>query len=326
MPDKKIFVVEDEPIVAMMLEDTLAQLGYTVTGTATSGADALKKIGEIQPDLILMDIRIEGDMDGIETAEKVTSLYHLPVVYLTAHSDEKTLERAMATQPHGYLLKPFRTRELYSTIEIALYKHRLGTLGASSSPAAVVPQRERAEKTTTITLEHAVLDAMDISVFVINRDQKLVYFNSACEALFSRLGFSQPVRGRFLTDIAPHSFVGSVREYTGMLETGKESRNKISLVTDKKPASFSLLKIPLTEQGSVSYIAGIIRDITHENLLDERIKVLNANNEILLSHLGEITTLTSGKEDPAMKEIARQVSEIVIGVATLDSKEHSGNE
>ena len=194
MSDKKIFIVEDEPVVAMALEDTLAQLGYSVAGTATNGNDAIVRIGESHPDLILMDIRIQGDMDGIETAEKVSALYNIPVVYLTAHSDEKTLERAMMTQPHGYLLKPFRTRELYSTIEIALYKHRLITRAPAAAPATPQLTRAPSDKATTVTLERAVLDAMDIPVFAINRDMKLVYFNTACEELFSRSAASSRVR------------------------------------------------------------------------------------------------------------------------------------
>jgi two-component system, response regulator PdtaR len=317
MPDKKIFIVEDEPIVAMMLEDTLAQLGYAVAGTAANGNDAIKRIGETRPDLILMDIRIEGEMDGIETAEKVTALYHLPVVYLTAHSDEKTLERAMATQPHGYLLKPFRTRELYSTLEIALYKHRLKSRASPPAPAEAPPAR--VQKTTTITLEHAILDAMDIPVFTVNRDLKLVYFNAACETLFSSLGYPQPFTGGTLTEIASPQLVGWKKDYARVFETGNAARNKVSLSNGDRPASFSVAKIPLSEQGAVTYVTGIIIDNTSVYLLDEQIRTLNANYEVLLSRLSEITALTSGKTDPEMKKIADQVSEIVISITKLDS-------
>jgi two-component system, response regulator PdtaR len=318
MPDKKIFIVEDEPIVAMMLEDTLAQLGYEVAGTATNGNDAIRKIGETHPDLILMDIRIEGEMDGIETAEKVTSLYQLPVVYLTAHSDEKTLERAMATQPHGYLLKPFRTRELYSTLEIALYKHRLKSRTSPATPAEA-PSPERVQKATTITLERAILDAMDIPVFTVNRDLKLVYFNAACETLFSSLGYPQPFTGGTLTEIASPQLIGWKKDYARIFETGNAARNRVSLSNGDRPVSFSVEKIPLSEQGTASYVTGIIIDITGEFLLDERIRTMNANYEVLLSRLSEITALTSGKTDPEMKKIADQVGEIVIAITKLDS-------
>jgi CheY-like chemotaxis protein len=318
MPDKKIFIVEDEPIVAMALEDALSHLGYVVAGTATNGNDAIRKIGETGPDLILMDIRIEGEMDGIETAEKVTSLYHLPVVYLTAHSDEKTLERAMATQPHGYLLKPFRTRELYSTIEIALYKNRLRNRASPTVPAEV-PLPDRPERSTTITIEHAVLGVMEVAVFAINRDLKLVYFNPACEALFSRLGYLQPIPGVVLTEIASPHLVGWKKDYARIFDTGSGAENAVALAVDGQSVSYTLAKIPLAEQGTVSYIAGIIMDSTREHLLNERIRILNENFELLLIQLSDITSLTSGKTDPEMKEIARHVSEIVIAITRLDS-------
>ena len=319
MPDKKIFIVEDEPIVAMALEDTLAELGYTVAGTATNGNEALEKIGETHPDLILMDIRIEGEMDGIETAEKVGARYNLPVVYLTAHSDEKTLERAMATQPHGYLLKPFRTRELYSTIEIALYKHRLKDRASPRNTAGAQPP-EKARRTTTVTLETVILDAMDTPVFAVNRDQKIVYFNAACEALFSRLGYLQPVNGSQLAEIASPQLTGGAREYTRIFETGSATRTMLALPNGGVPASFSVAKVPLTEQGTVSYIAVIIGDMTRENHLRERIKGLNAHCELFLPELSKITALTSGKTDPDMVKIAGYVSEIVIALTKLGAQ------
>ena len=323
MPDKKIFIVEDESIVAMTLEDTLGQLGYEVAGTASNGKDAIEKIGETHPDLILMDIRIEGEMDGIETAEKVTALYNIPVVYLTAHADEKTLERAMTTQPHGYLLKPFRTRELYSTIEIALYKHRLIAkspgAAAPATPPAAAP-RERKDKPTTVTLEHAVLDAIDPAVFVVNHDLKIVYFNPACEALFARLGFPGPVIGRLITDAAPASFAGSAREYAGIFGTGRRGFARIPCSPSGEQLVCSLAKIPLTQAGTVAYVTGIVLDSTREDLLDERAKAMCSGCEGILSRLGEITAIASGKEDPEMKKIATTVSEIVIAIAKLDSR------
>ena len=124
MAVKKILIVEDEVIVSMVLEETIVKLGYQVVGTVVNGPDAIEKTGETRPELVLMDIRLDGEMDGIEAAEKITALYNIPVVYLTAHSDEKTLDRAIKTQPYGYLIKPFRERELYTTIEMAINKHQ----------------------------------------------------------------------------------------------------------------------------------------------------------------------------------------------------------
>ena len=122
---KKILIVEDEIIIAEGLQRKLKTMEYDIIGIASSGEEAIKKIKENNPDLILMDIVIHGMMDGIETAAQIHSLFDIPVVYLTAYADEKTLQRAKITEPFGYLIKPFKERELQITIEISLYKHEM---------------------------------------------------------------------------------------------------------------------------------------------------------------------------------------------------------
>ena len=122
---KQILIVEDEIIIAEGLQRKLKTMGYAVPVTVSSGEEAITKIKENSPDLVLMDIVIHGKMDGIETAGQIHSLFDVPVVYLTAYADEKTLQRAKITEPFGYLIKPFKERELQITIEIALYKHEM---------------------------------------------------------------------------------------------------------------------------------------------------------------------------------------------------------
>ncbi len=121
----RILVVEDEAIVAMDIQDMLKSRGYDAPATASSGEEAIKKVAEIKPDLVLMDIVLKGEMDGIEAAGQIRNRFNIPVVYLTAHADNETLQRAKITEPFGYMLKPLEERELYSTIEIALYKHMM---------------------------------------------------------------------------------------------------------------------------------------------------------------------------------------------------------
>ena len=125
MAKRRILVVEDEIVVAMDIQDLLKNLGYDAPVTAPSGEEAIKRTEEIKPDLVLMDIVLRGDMDGIEAADYIRTRFDIPVVYLTAYADEKTLQRAKVTVPFGYLLKPFDGRMLHTSIEIALYKHTL---------------------------------------------------------------------------------------------------------------------------------------------------------------------------------------------------------
>jgi CheY-like chemotaxis protein len=121
----RILVVEDESLVALDIRNTLERLGYAVPATVFSGEDAVKKAEELQPDLVLMDIMLAGDMDGIEAADIIHTRCDIPVIYLTAYADDETLARAKITDPFGYLLKPFEARELHVAIEIALYKHAM---------------------------------------------------------------------------------------------------------------------------------------------------------------------------------------------------------
>ncbi|MFA4861570.1 response regulator [Methanoregula sp.] len=125
MEKPAIFIVEDEAIVANDIKETLKSLGYEVPGIAKSGEIALEKVKELRPDLVLMDIHLATQMDGVETAGKIHALYDIPVIYLTAYADKALLDRAKVTEPYGYVIKPYDERELHSVVEMALYKHRI---------------------------------------------------------------------------------------------------------------------------------------------------------------------------------------------------------
>jgi DNA-binding NarL/FixJ family response regulator len=124
MIEATILIVEDEAIVAADLSAKLQRLGYKVCGIADEGKDAVALASSLRPDLVLMDIRLEGSMDGIEAAEAICRSHDVPVIYLTAHSNAATVDRAKLTGPSGYILKPFEERELATQIELALYKHQ----------------------------------------------------------------------------------------------------------------------------------------------------------------------------------------------------------
>ncbi|HDZ26431.1 hypothetical protein LCGC14_0735150 [marine sediment metagenome] len=121
---KQILIVEDERVSAEDIKMSLQRLGYPVSGIAVSGEEAVRKAEEMHPDLVLMDIVLKGKMDGIEAASEIRSRLDIPVVYLTAHADKKTLARAKITEPFGYILKPFDDKDLQATIEMALYKQK----------------------------------------------------------------------------------------------------------------------------------------------------------------------------------------------------------
>jgi DNA-binding LytR/AlgR family response regulator len=119
-----ILVVEDESIVRKDIERSLQKLGYNVVGTADTGEKAIELALTLKPDIALMDIMLKGEMTGIEAAEEIRSNIDIPIIYLTAYADESTLAKAKVTEPHGYILKPFKEVDIHTTIEMALHKHK----------------------------------------------------------------------------------------------------------------------------------------------------------------------------------------------------------
>jgi PAS domain S-box-containing protein len=122
-----ILIVEDEAIIAAHLERILGRLGYDVAGMVASGEEALQKVEETTPDLVLMDIKLVGGLDGIEAAAQIRDRFGVPVVYLTGYAEDMVIQQAKTTEPYGYLAKPVHERELRATIEMALYRHKLET-------------------------------------------------------------------------------------------------------------------------------------------------------------------------------------------------------
>lgn len=124
MPSHSILIVEDENITALELQEHLKSWNYHVAGIVSNGTQAVQKAVELKPDLILMDIILKGDLDGIDTAEQIHANLDIPIIYVTAYADKHTLQRAKISAPYGYVLKPFDERELQIVLEMALYKHR----------------------------------------------------------------------------------------------------------------------------------------------------------------------------------------------------------
>ncbi|MCP4297390.1 MAG: response regulator [Proteobacteria bacterium] len=117
----KILVVEDEAIIAEAIRVRLEKLNYEVVGTVTSGEEALQMIRKHEPDLVLMDILLDGELDGIDTAMQIHNQFGTPLIYLTSYSSNSHLERAKKTYPKGYILKPFKNKELHAVIEMSLH-------------------------------------------------------------------------------------------------------------------------------------------------------------------------------------------------------------
>jgi PAS domain S-box-containing protein len=164
MSKARILIVEDSLIVAFHLQKTLEKEGYQIIGAEASGERALTLVEKNRPDLVLMDIMLSGQLDGIETALQIRKKYHLPVIFLTALSDSDTIQRAKITEPFGYLTKPFEDREVFTVIEMALYKHQ-------------IEQRLRESEEKYFSTVRSISDA----VIMIDNQYRVAYMNPSAE-------------------------------------------------------------------------------------------------------------------------------------------------
>jgi diguanylate cyclase (GGDEF)-like protein/PAS domain S-box-containing protein len=182
MAGEKILIVEDEKIISLDLQRRLEKFGYDVCGLATSGEEAIEKAESLLPHIVLMDIMLTGTTDGIEAAKIVNKQLQIPVIFLTAYADEKTLERAKEAEPFGYILKPFKEKELYTTIDIALYKHQIDK------------KLKKQERRVS-----AILHSIEDGIIATNGENRIQFMNPVAEDI---TGWSEEeARNNLLEDI-----------------------------------------------------------------------------------------------------------------------------
>ncbi|MCG6553703.1 MAG: diguanylate cyclase [Candidatus Magnetominusculus sp. LBB02] len=171
MARNKVMIVEDEGLTAAYIQDIVEGLGYVVVAHEYSGEDAVESAVKHAPDLILMDIKLQGRMDGIEASHEIRKRMSVPIVYLTAHSDKAILERAKVSQPYGYVLKPFNSKELQSNIEMALYKHHAERIMKGSvfvDPTTGLPNRDLFFDRFEQALKYAKRGGLSMAVLIID--------------------------------------------------------------------------------------------------------------------------------------------------------------
>lgn len=203
MSDAKILIVEDEAITALDIQHRLTSLGYRAPDIASTGEEAVEKAEETSPDLVLMDIMLSGEIDGVTAAEQIRARLDIPIVYLTAYADEATLQRAKMTEPYGYIVKPFKDRELHIAADMALYKHKmerklkesekwfattLRSIGdaviTTDSNGLITFMNSVAEGLMGWTLEEVLNKNLTEIFNIINRDTRLPVENPVTRVLF----------------------------------------------------------------------------------------------------------------------------------------------
>lgn len=256
---RHVLVVEDERVVAKDLQRTLTNLGYEVPVTVANADDAIRAASERCPDLVLMDIRIKGERDGIETAEILKSQFDVPVVYLTAYADQQTVARAKLTQPHAYLLKPVKVDELRTAVEIALYKHE-------------TERRHRERERWFATTLRSIGDA------VISTDAEgcITLMNSMAEQMTGLR--TSDVRGKRLGDImklVDENTQEPVEDPVAqVLRAGKVARVRGAIVArtgEQRIIADSAAPI-LDEAGKLLGVVVVFRDVSESRRLQRRLE------------------------------------------------------
>ncbi len=273
----RILIVEDERIVAEDIEKSLDNLGYQTVGVASSGKEAVRLASKRRPDLVLMDIVLRDEQNGIETARQIDELYNLPVVFLTAYADEETLDRAKRTKPYGYILKPFDDRELQTTIEMALYKCQM---------EAKVKESEAWLLTTLKSIGDAVIttDTRGLVTFINPVAEQVTGWSSA-EAVGNPLNrvfkIENETTGKAVANptqkvLKPGQTVGVTDRFNLIDRTGK-----------KIPIDDSSAPIVDTHGRTVGVVL-VFQDITQRRLAEAALKQSEEEKRMILRSVSEL--------------------------------------
>ena len=289
MQKTKILIVEDETIVAKDTENMLDSLGYKIVEIVTNGMETLKKIEEIHPDLILMDIVLKGNIDGIQIAEEIKDQYNIPVIYVTAYADNNTLQRAKTTDPFGFILKPFEERELLAVIEMALYKHNLET-----------KLRESEERF------RSVVETANDAIISINFDGKIISWNNAAEIIF---GYSaNEAVSKPFSFIIPKTFQKAFQKKVYCVTSNGKSKiiaKTAEFIGLRKDGSNFPMELSMAfwKTDDSTFFTSIIRDITERKVIEEELQKRLRELEIYYK-------VTMGREARII-ELKHQVNELL---------------
>jgi two-component system cell cycle sensor histidine kinase/response regulator CckA len=317
----RLLVVEDERIVARSLGKQLTALGYEVIASVPSGQEAIKQAGQLRPDLVLMDINLEGPMDGVEAAATIRKQFLLPVVYLTAYSNKEILERAKITEPFGYILKPYEERELHVVIETALYKHRMER------------HHHEREKWFVATLK-SIADA----VVATDDEGRISYMNPLAERLtgwVSQDALGQPLK-EVVRLIDQDSRQPALSPLDLAMQDGTPSTGILLIAKDHSEKAIEDCVSHITdEQGVVVGKVVVFRDVTWRKHLEEQFRqakkmeavgrlaggvahALNNLMTVVLGH-GEIMLQGMKPSDPYFAN-AQEINRSALRTATLTQK------
>jgi len=279
-------VVEDEIVVAENIRSTLESMGHIVTDILASGKDAIEKARETRPHLVLMDIRLRGDVDGIEAADRIRSSFDIPVIYLTAYADEDTLRRAKVTGPFGYILKPFEERELQTIIEIALCKHEMEK-----------KLRESEEK------YRFLIENQGEGIASVGPDERISFCNPVAEEIFG-VPPGQLV-GRSLEEFTSPEAFDFIRRQTSRRRAGRRDSYETEIIRPNGERRLLVVTVTpwFSDEGRFLGTFGIFRDDTVRRRAQEALEKANEELELANRELRNEITVRRRTEEQLTKSL-----------------------
>ncbi|HUK37870.1 MAG TPA: response regulator [Methanomicrobiales archaeon] len=302
MPAARILVVEDEFITATDIQNNLKGMGYEVPAVVDTGEEAVRLAGELRPSVVLMDITLKGKMNGIEAAARIRANYDIPVIYLTAHSDESTFRNALVAEPFGYIIKPFETREMKISIEMALYKHAL--------------DRELRDSEQT---NRALLNATSDIMFLLDTEKK---FLAANEALARRAGVpADTLPGNSAYDLVSKKVL---TPFMACWNVAKAQKNAVQLEEKLGGRWFDSRIYPvLGQDGEVMKYAVYIRDITRKKQVEEQLLQNEEYFRGLIEHASDVIVVLNKdgsflRESPSLVQVLGIAQDRLMGRGIFD--------
>lgn len=272
MPGARILIIEDESITALAIKHKLERLGYSVLAIESCGDKAIEKTAELEPDLILMDIVLKGEIDGIEATEKIKKQFNIPIIYLTAYSDDNILEKAKLTNPHGYINKPFSDADLKSAIETGLYKHKM--------ESKLIDSEENL---------NAFLNAINEPAFLIDLEGNIKYINK----------FTENKLGNVINTNIYSISSSDKAEYRKKCIEEAIKTGKIVSFEDKSDGKITELRIYpiLNGKGKISRLAIIGIDISKRNKVEKELKYSESRFRELFNNMNSGVAVYEAKSD-----------------------------
>ncbi len=271
---KRILIVEDERVIAEDIRRSLLTFKYIVIGIISNGEDTLESIEELNPDLILMDIMLEGKLTGIETASIIQKKHNIPIIYLTAYTNEDTLQSAKLTQPFGYIIKPFEERELHATIEMAFYRHEMEN---------ILKEREKKYRT--------LFNSISDPIFVFSKDDLI--FMDCNDAVLKIYGYTKEE----LKKITPVDLHSTEEREIFKKDIKSEEINKPHICTHfKKSGEKIIVEILINEiyyEGEPAWLF-IAHDITERVKAEERLRKTQSQLSTVFKNVPNITLYEVG--------------------------------